>query len=124
MASINKRKGLITGTDAVEDYATVYCEVIVLCIMHGLKTHLVAKPLIFKRLLPSRRSGWSEKTRCFGANMSDQVFVKPRVLGHGCFALLFICLVLIPASCFVVLFSVLFRLQLSVVSPVCLKLLE
>lgn len=27
MASINKRKGVITGTDAVEDYATVYCDV-------------------------------------------------------------------------------------------------
>ena len=27
MASINKRKGIITGTDAVEDYATVYCDV-------------------------------------------------------------------------------------------------
>eukprot|EP00112_Aurelia_sp_Birch-Aquarium-sp1_P011360 Seg2389.5 transcript_id=Seg2389.5/GoldUCD/mRNA.D3Y31 product="Elongation factor G mitochondrial" protein_id=Seg2389.5/GoldUCD/D3Y31 len=27
MASINKRKGLITGTDAVEDFATVHCEV-------------------------------------------------------------------------------------------------
>eukprot|EP00795_Rhopilema_esculentum_P016252 gene16252-7631_t len=27
MGSINKRKGLITGTDSVEDYATIYCEV-------------------------------------------------------------------------------------------------
>ena len=37
-----------------------------------------------------------------------------RVLGHGCFDLLFVYLVLIPVSCFVVLFSVLFRFQLSV----------
>eukprot|EP00794_Sanderia_malayensis_P002831 gene2831-3274_t len=27
MASINKRKGVITGTDATEDYATIFCEV-------------------------------------------------------------------------------------------------
>ena len=41
----------------------------------------------------------------------------PRVLGHGCFDWLFIYLVLILVSCFVVLFSVLFCLQLSVVRP-------
>ena len=35
--------------------------------------------------------------------------VKSRVLGHGCFDWLFVYLVLIPVSCFVVLFSVLFR---------------
>ena len=38
-----------------------------------------------------------------------------RVLGHGCFDSLLIYLVLIPVSCFVVLFSVLFRLQRKVV---------
>jgi len=27
MASINKRKGVITGTDAIEDYSTIYCDV-------------------------------------------------------------------------------------------------
>ncbi len=27
MASVNKRKGLITGTDVTEDYATIFCEV-------------------------------------------------------------------------------------------------
>ena len=47
-----------------------------------------------------------------------------RVLGHGCFNRLFIYLVLIPVSCFVVLFSVLFRLQLSVPSPTAPKLFE
>ena len=40
-----------------------------------------------------------------------------RVLGHECFDLLFVYLVLIPVSCFVVLFSVLFRFQLSVLRP-------
>ena len=43
--------------------------------------------------------------------------LSSRVLGHGCFDRLFIYLVLIPVSCFVVFFSVLFRLQLSVVRP-------
>ena len=42
---------------------------------------------------------------------SQQRFVEQsRVLGHGCFDLSFIYLVLIPVFCFVVLFSVLFRL--------------
>ena len=36
------------------------------------------------------------------------------MLGHGRFDWLFVYLVLIPVSCFVVLFSVLFRFQLSV----------
>ena len=40
-----------------------------------------------------------------------------RVLGQGCFDLVFVYLVLIPVSCFVVLSSVLFRLQLSVIWP-------
>ena len=39
------------------------------------------------------------------------------MLGHGCIDWLFIHLALILVSCFVVLFSVLFRLQLSVVRP-------
>ena len=39
------------------------------------------------------------------------------MLGHGCFDWLFIYLVVILVSCFVVLHSVLFRLQLSVVRP-------
>ena len=34
MASINKRKGLITGTDANEDFASIYCEVIRLFAFH------------------------------------------------------------------------------------------
>ena len=44
-------------------------------------------------------------------------FIKSRVLGHECFDWLFVYLVLIPVSCFVVLFSVLFRFQLSVHRP-------
>ena len=43
--------------------------------------------------------------------------ISSRVLGHGCFDWLFVYLVLIPVSCFVVLFSVLFRFQLSVPRP-------
>ena len=50
--------------------------------------------------------------------------ITARVLGHGCFVWLFIYLVLIPVSCFVVLFSFLFRLQLSLPRPTALKLFE
>ena len=48
----------------------------------------------------------------------------PRVSGHGCFDWLFVYLILIPVSCFVVLFSVFFRFQLSVLDPTALKLFE
>ena len=40
-----------------------------------------------------------------------------RVLGHGCLLDYLFYLVLIPVSCFVVLFSVPYRLQLSVDRP-------
>ena len=46
-----------------------------------------------------------------------KVLKEARVLGNGYFDWIFIYLVLIPVSCFVVLFSVLFRLQQSVVRP-------
>ena len=49
--------------------------------------------------------------------------IVPRVLGHGCFDWLFVYLVLIAVSCFVVLCSVLFRFQ-SVIGPAALKLFE
>ena len=49
--------------------------------------------------------------------MSTILDAFSRVLGHGYFDWLFIYLVLILVSCFVALFSVLFRLQLSVVRP-------
>ena len=52
-----------------------------------------------------------------GGGTVELLQVRARVLRHGCFDWLFIYLVLILVSCFVVLFSVLFRLQLSVVKP-------
>lgn len=36
MASINKRFGVITGTDGSEGYANLYCEVWILDILHSL----------------------------------------------------------------------------------------
>ena len=40
MASINKRKGVITGTDAIEDYSTIYCDVSMLfaCLFSSFNT--------------------------------------------------------------------------------------
>ena len=49
--------------------------------------------------------------------LQERVLGESRVLGHGCFDLLFFYLVLILVSYFVALFSVLFHLQLSVVRP-------
>ena len=64
-------------------------------------------PILLKLVLPglSRRE------------IGKLLSLKSRVLGHECFDWLFVYLVLIPVSCFVVLFSVLFRFQLSVLRP-------
>ena len=62
-------------------------------------------------------------------NVLHSVFIRQfRGLGKGVrtrmFCLIIYLLVLIPVSCFVVLFSALFRLQLSVIGPTALKLFE